>query len=355
MDRMRPVHVRQKSVTGTTPTGASLSSPMASPLHGHARSGSASIAVNMKKPQNTKAAAQRLAQVMAHQLDNDEDEDDLLYDYSPANASAGIGLAGGRGTRPRSPLSARTSMERPSVRSASGSRAPLSVNSVEQPSVPLSTSVTRSSQANYGERPPSARSVVAGHSPQYFSNSVEQEQPSSARSYSAGGSAQSTNATEQPSSAHSTSASRPNLGIKTVPMVPPSVPLSLKPAASGIPVEAQPDHRKDKRLSLDFGTFKYKDDSNQHSSSALQDELDMLQEENESLLEKLRLAEERGEEAEARARLLEKQVATLGEGVSLEARLLSRKEAALQQREAHDLRVCQKCTSDIMHLTFLTQ
>ncbi|GAB2287374.1 hypothetical protein Dimus_021754 [Dionaea muscipula] len=49
---------------------------------------------------------------------------------------------------------------------------------------------------------------------------------------------------------------------------------------------------------------------------------------------KLRLAEERCEEAEARAKQLEQQVATLGEGVSLEARLLSRKEAALQQREA---------------------
>ncbi|KAJ7978048.1 coiled-coil domain-containing protein SCD2 [Quillaja saponaria] len=60
----------------------------------------------------------------------------------------------------------------------------------------------------------------------------------------------------------------------------------------------------------------------------------MLQEENESLLEKLRLAEERFEEAESRARQLEKQVANLGEGVSLESRLLSRKEAALQQREA---------------------
>ncbi|KAK4377112.1 hypothetical protein RND71_003408 [Anisodus tanguticus] len=63
-------------------------------------------------------------------------------------------------------------------------------------------------------------------------------------------------------------------------------------------------------------------------------QVDMLQEENESLLEKLRLAEERCEEAEARARQLEQQVASLGEGVSMEARLLSRKEAALQQREA---------------------
>ncbi|KAF6147601.1 hypothetical protein GIB67_031592 [Kingdonia uniflora] len=60
----------------------------------------------------------------------------------------------------------------------------------------------------------------------------------------------------------------------------------------------------------------------------------MLQEENESMLEKLRLAEDRFEEAEARTRQLEKQVASLGEGVSLEGRLLSRKEAALKQREA---------------------
>ncbi|KAF3774566.1 Coiled-coil domain-containing protein [Nymphaea thermarum] len=48
----------------------------------------------------------------------------------------------------------------------------------------------------------------------------------------------------------------------------------------------------------------------------------------------LRLVEERYEEAEARRKQLEKQVATLGEGVSLEARLLTRKEAALQAREA---------------------
>lgn len=60
----------------------------------------------------------------------------------------------------------------------------------------------------------------------------------------------------------------------------------------------------------------------------------MLQEENENILNKLRLEEERCEEAEARVRELEKQVAALGEGVSLEAKLLSRKEAALRQREA---------------------
>ncbi|KAL0318966.1 UNVERIFIED_CONTAM: Coiled-coil domain-containing protein SCD2 [Sesamum angustifolium] len=70
-------------------------------------------------------------------------------------------------------------------------------------------------------------------------------------------------------------------------------------------------------------------DSPNQSRSALRDELDMLQEENEVILDK-----RKNGKAEARARELEKQVASLGEGVSLEAKLLSRKEAALRQREA---------------------
>ncbi|XP_022718166.1 coiled-coil domain-containing protein SCD2-like isoform X1 [Durio zibethinus] len=83
-----------------------------------------------------------------------------------------------------------------------------------------------------------------------------------------------------------------------------------------------------------------KDRGRQQSTSALQDELDMLQDENESLIEKLQLAEERCEEAEARAQQLEKQIANLGEGVTLEARLLSRKEAALQEREVCTSKEC---------------
>ncbi|XP_022718167.1 coiled-coil domain-containing protein SCD2-like isoform X2 [Durio zibethinus] len=69
-----------------------------------------------------------------------------------------------------------------------------------------------------------------------------------------------------------------------------------------------------------------KDRGRQQSTSALQDEL--------------QLAEERCEEAEARAQQLEKQIANLGEGVTLEARLLSRKEAALQEREVCTSKEC---------------
>ncbi|GAQ88791.1 hypothetical protein KFL_004600020 [Klebsormidium nitens] len=70
------------------------------------------------------------------------------------------------------------------------------------------------------------------------------------------------------------------------------------------------------------------------AEAALADEIDLLREENEFLLDKLRLTEEKALENETRARELEKQVASLGEGISLEARLLSRKEAQLKQKEA---------------------
>ncbi|XP_057961035.1 coiled-coil domain-containing protein SCD2-like [Malania oleifera] len=307
MDRMRPVHVRQRS--SSSASGAPTS-PLMSPMHRHAWSGSAS-GVNARKNQNNaaKAAAQRLAHVMAHQpADDDDGDDDLSYDYSPANAGGSIGLASGRGMRSRSPMQVRTSIEQPpSARSTSGGRSTAAVNCVEQPSSARSTTTSRLSQSTSSiEQPPSARSA--------------------GRSY------QSINSLEQTPSVRSTPVNRSYLGVKTVPMVPPSVPLSLRPAASAVPGEILGDNRRDKRFSLDLGNSR--EAGNQHSASALQDELDMLQEENESLLEKLRLAEERYEESEVRAKQLEKQVATLGEGVSLEARLLSRKEAALQQREA---------------------
>lgn len=57
----------------------------------------------MRRPQNTKVAAQRLAQVMAHQPADDEDDEDDLYGFESAVPSVGIGLAGGKKTRNRSP------------------------------------------------------------------------------------------------------------------------------------------------------------------------------------------------------------------------------------------------------------
>ncbi|KAL6324403.1 hypothetical protein AAG906_013007 [Vitis piasezkii] len=317
MDRMRPVYVREKS-NASTAAGVT-SSPLMSPLNRHSRSGSIGVS-NLKKTQNnaTKAAAQRLAQVMAHQPPDDDDDDDddeeLSFDFAPVGAAGSTGRTAGRTVvRPHSPMAFRTSQEQPpSAFSASATgRSSQSSNAIEQPSSGHSAGAGRSSQSsNTIEQPPSARSLVAGRSSHF------------------------TNVIEQPPSARSTTVGRPHLGVKTVPMVPSAVPILLRPPNSAIQAEAPVDNRRDKRSSLDMGNLNFREASNHSSASALQDELDMVQEENESLLEKLRLAEERCEEAEARARQLEKQVATLGEGVSLEARLLSRKEAALQQREA---------------------
>ncbi|XP_038891161.1 coiled-coil domain-containing protein SCD2-like isoform X2 [Benincasa hispida] len=366
MDRIRPVYTRQKSNTGTPLAPAS---PLVSPFPHHNRSGSTGLA-NSRRGQNNaaKAAAQRLAKVMASSADDEDEEDDL--DYSLASGTGSIGLASGRSVRARSPMqSVRTIQEQPtSGHVGSGGRASQTVNPTEHPM--------------------SGRSTL-GHRPAHSDTNVEQ--PPITRTSTTSRSSQLVNSIEQPPSTRSTSISRPNLGVKTVPLVPSSVSISLKPTLPVTPKESQSDTRtslrptlpvtpkesqfdiktslrptlpvtpkdgqfdskisirpslpvtptegqldtkRDKRLSLDMGSMNFRETSNQPSSSALQDELDMVQEENESLLEKLRLAEERCEEAEARARQLESQVAMLGEGVTLEARLLSRKEAALQQREA---------------------
>ncbi|KAL6570569.1 hypothetical protein OROGR_000119 [Orobanche gracilis] len=333
---------------------------MASPMNRHIRSGSAGVSV--RKPQNTKAAAQRLAQVMAHQPadDDEEDEDDLLYDFE----SAGIGLAGGRHARTRSPLSVRRSVDQPPSALPSSAPRPLvtsnSADHLQQLSSARSPSHLRPYQFKPVDQPPlpSLHPSTAARPFQPVDTTAEEAQPPSAQSNAASGRSPSFSSyIEQPSS--SRLVGRPNLRVKTVAMVPPIVPLSVKPVPGNV-ADSQPDKSRDKRLSLDFGTFKYKEPSVQQSSSALQDEilhgihtsnasetffdliftitsklqLDMLQEENDSLLEKLRIAEERYEEAESRTRQLEKQIASLGEGVSLEARLLSRKEAELQKREA---------------------
>ncbi|EYU38200.1 hypothetical protein MIMGU_mgv1a002994mg [Erythranthe guttata] len=378
---------------------------MASPLHRHTRSSSSGLS-NMKKPQNAKAAAQRLAQVMAHQPADDEDEeDDLLYDFAPAVSSGGIGLAGGRQNKNRSPRSVRSSVDQPpppSSRPSSVARPSSSYNLSEQQQQPLSARTTTSllrptpPQPKPPEPsthlPPSSISVRSSQpvelsphhqhssssipfrssqpvavevSPHFHSSSGsarstqhadpadESQSPQHGRSSASG---RSPSFSEQPTSARFGSVGRPNLKVKTAAIVPPAVPLSIKPVLSA---DSLQEKTRDKRLSLDFGTFKYKEPSGQQSSSALQDELDMLQEENDSLVEKLRLVEERCEEAESRTRQLEKQIASLGEGVSLEARLLSRQaareEATSAMEQLHDVEREVKSLQIVTQRMILTQ
>uniref|UniRef100_A0A151UGY8 Coiled-coil domain-containing protein SCD2 n=1 Tax=Cajanus cajan TaxID=3821 RepID=A0A151UGY8_CAJCA len=201
-----------------------------------------------------------------------------------------------------------------SVRGISSVRSSASSNAVEQPPPRTPTIGNQAEQ-----QPPSARSTPATRtldsSPSARTMiSTRTPQPSSANS-------------DQPPSARSTSG-RPSGLSKVVPMVPPSVPITLRPASSGgiPPTEPLLDIRKDRRLSLDLSSMKVRENANQQQrpTSELEDELDMLQEENDNLVEKLRLAEDKCEETESRVRQLEQQVAALGEGVTLEARLLTR-------------------------------
>ncbi|KNA17773.1 hypothetical protein SOVF_076200 [Spinacia oleracea] len=362
MDRFRARFDRQKSIDSPPDP---VSPVTVSPLHRHARSSSSGISA-FKKPQNvaTMAAAQRLAQVMAHSGDDeDEDEDDLLVDYQPVGSLGGLGLAAGRSGRPRSPKSLRTASTEqvPSLRTPMVARPSFSAKTHEHP-LPRPTSAGRLSQPpiNALESKQSSAhlpSTVRTHRTSMDSMDMVEEhnslsgRPSLSIRTDGEASAHSPmplnsedvnlsdrspmvfNPSEQPPSARSILSGRPS-GIKTIPTMPPAVKTSTKQQISSSPLAGSSSNR---RLSLDFGSMisrEPKESNDQLSSTALHDELDMLQEENDRLLDKLRLAEERIQDSEARAKQLEKQVANLGEGVTMEARLLNRKEAALQQREA---------------------
>ncbi|XP_015888422.2 coiled-coil domain-containing protein SCD2 isoform X1 [Ziziphus jujuba] len=263
MDRRRqasPVYTRQWS-GGSSSTGSS--SPAMSPAHPTSRPGYSTI----KRTQNVaaKAAAQRLAQVMASQTaaDDEDDDDDLGFRFAAP-------------TPPSFSSNSSVNSSNASIPSISGPRA---------------------------NRSPS---------PALGRNFVEQNT----------------------TSVRSTSAGRSSMSVRSATIVPTSRPTSLRTPMSIPPLEPPTNRNSNKRFTADIGQLNLKSSGDQREASALRDELDMLQEENEVILDKLRSAEERHEQAEARARELEKQVASLGEGVSLEAKLLSRKEAALRQREA---------------------
>jgi len=62
--------------------------------------------IGARRAQNTatKAAAQRIAQVMSQADDDGEDDDDVPLDYSSISGAGGIGLGGGRPMPSRSPM-----------------------------------------------------------------------------------------------------------------------------------------------------------------------------------------------------------------------------------------------------------
>lgn len=112
------------------------------------------------------------------------------------------------------------------------------------------------------------------------------------------------------------------------------------------PVEPAPEvHERLRKYTSDptpvlIGSHDAGGRSSRRESAALLDEIDMLQEDNESLFEKLRLAEEKLAQKDFRTRELERQVTAVGQQSldssvdSLDSRLRSRKEEFLKQREA---------------------
>ncbi|KAM1025488.1 hypothetical protein PS2_038348 [Malus domestica] len=278
MDRRRqasPVYSRQWS-GGSSSTG---SSPAMSPAHPQSRLNPSATGIStIKRNQNfaAKAAAQRLAQVMASQStgDDEDDDDDLGFRFAqPPHAPSS--LSGNGFTNGAKPLPA--------------------------------ISVTR---PNRSPSPALGRNFV-----------------------------------EHTTSVRSSSTGRPSMSVRSAAVVPPPSKPSLRTPVTIPPIDPPSNRNRDKRQLIylicyrdrftpDIGQFKAKAPGDEREASALRDELDMLQEDNEIILQKLRLAEEKHAQAEARAKELEKQVANLGEGVSMEAKLLSRKEAALRSREA---------------------
>ncbi|KAM2033061.1 hypothetical protein ACFX1T_015006 [Malus domestica] len=277
MDRRRPAspgYSRQWS-GGSSSAG---SSPAMSPAHPHSRLNPSATGIStIKRNQNfaAKAAAQRLAQVMASQStgDDEDDDDDLGFQFAqPRHAPSS--LTGNGFTNGAKPL----------------------------PAIPVTRPNRSPSPAlgrNFVEHTTSVRSTSAGR-PSISVRSAAVVPPPS----------------------------KPSL--RTPVAIPPiDPPTRNRDKRQLIYLICYRD-----RFMPDIGQLNPKAPGDEREASALRDELDMLQEDNEMILEKLRLAEEKHVQAEARAKELEKQVANLGEGVSMEAKLLSRKEAALRSREA---------------------
>ncbi|XP_044964646.1 coiled-coil domain-containing protein SCD2-like isoform X3 [Hordeum vulgare subsp. vulgare] len=110
---------------------------------------------------------------------------------------------------------------------------------------------------------------------------------------------------------------------KSVPMIP-SIKQSNRPATSGTGSESSVSvpNRREQRRSVDFGSSM----RGRRSSSSLNDEINTLQVENDSMYDKFE--DDRYDEADIR------QAAVMGDAIEPEVNLFSRKAAALEQRRA---------------------
>ncbi|KAF0925657.1 hypothetical protein E2562_017227 [Oryza meyeriana var. granulata] len=113
---------------------------------------------------------------------------------------------------------------------------------------------------------------------------------------------------------------------KSVPMIP-SIKQQNRPATSGAGLESPVLNRREQRRSVDLGSSLRA----RRTSSSLHDEINTLQVENESMYEKFNLAEERSEEGDVKSMHM---AAVIADAIEPEANLISRKDAALEQRKA---------------------
>ncbi|PVH34294.1 hypothetical protein PAHAL_8G188500 [Panicum hallii] len=111
----------------------------------------------------------------------------------------------------------------------------------------------------------------------------------------------------------------------------PPIGVNVKPLQA---VEMPNGTPRDRRAVYPDPTFAQSTRSrDSHDSSTITEELEMLKDENVNLLEKLGLAEEKLRQSEARTMELEKQVANLGDGLSMEVKLMKRREEMLVRKE----------------------
>ncbi|CAL1405672.1 unnamed protein product [Linum trigynum] len=157
MDRRRagsPVYGRQWS-GGSSSTGSS--SPVMSPAHPSSRLGAGMSTIKRTQNVAAKAAAQRLAQVMASQTaDDEEDEDDLGFRFS--NQAAAPPSSFGNSFNQNGKSSAT-----PAISFTRGNRSPspaLGRNFVEQVSQPRSSSTGRSTISVRTSLMPSSKSTL---------------------------------------------------------------------------------------------------------------------------------------------------------------------------------------------------
>ncbi|XP_066362197.1 coiled-coil domain-containing protein SCD2-like isoform X3 [Miscanthus floridulus] len=116
---------------------------------------------------------------------------------------------------------------------------------------------------------------------------------------------------------------------KSVPMIPSIKRPATSGAGAGAGSESPMPNRREQRRSVDLGSSLRA----RRTSSSLNDEINTLQVENESMYDKLQLAEERSDDGDAKSMHMEGEDSDIGDAVETEPILISRKDAALDQRK----------------------